>query len=129
MEKALVSTFVVAIAMLVAYWIGRDTGVKIGANLGGQIKQASDKMHEAARALGKYEPPPFDPPVAIGSHFRYLGIAMLCTAHSHQVVLMPPIDGVKAEYVANDGTVRMTFWPLAEMSALTAEINRAGADA
>lgn len=125
MADAIFQTLLVAFGMFIAYWIGRDTGVKIGSNLGGQIKQAAEKMHETAQLIGKYEPPTFEAPVAIGAHFRYLGVDMICTAHSHQAPMLPLMYCVKAEYVANDGTVRMAFWPASEMGALSAEINRA----
>lgn len=75
------------------------------------------------RHLGKHDPPPFDPPVAIGAHFRYLGIDMLCTAHS-TLTPMGALHCVKSEYVATDGVLRMTTFIGAEIDALRSELAR-----
>jgi len=70
----------------------------------------------------------FDPPVAIGMRFTYLGIEMLCTSH---LVARPWgfVPGMLAEYAANDGTVRQTMFAGSEIDALKQEIARRGVTA
>jgi len=110
-----------------AYYIGRQHGVKVGANLGGQIKQAADATLAVAQAIGE-QPSAFDAfvaPVEIGAHFTYLGLDLLCTGHSR----LTPFGEqrcISAEYVADDGTIRVTLFGGTEIDALRVEIARQG---
>lgn len=88
------------------------------ANQAVDIATASQKARLA-------DVPAFDPPVALGARFTYLGVEMLCIGHYFQ---LPPfgqmVPGIRAEYVDRDGRVVAAGFPASDMDSLRAEIAR-----
>lgn len=121
---------------LCVYYIGHKDGRKSGeAEV--QAKQATaQKALEAANQAvdiatasqqARIEAaPPFDPPVALGQRFTYLGVEMLCIGHCFHI---PPfgqvVPGIRAEYVDRDGRVISASFPAMDMESLRAELARA----
>lgn len=120
-------------AVGVIYMLGRSDGFKKKSEMAPQLKAAADQLVATVAMLkgqqsAASDAAAFDPPVAIGDRFTYLGREMLCSEHTFRHPIFGPLQGIGCEYVDNDGVLRGHFIHGQAVQALRAELGRAATE-
>lgn len=126
---------VVLLIYMTGHAAGRKAAVSALAESNAGVEQAKSALAsanaavEAATKMARTQLEPtaaFVAPVAVGERFTYLGAQMLCTAHTvgTQFGLL---NGVRAEYLSQLGSVCLTTFTGEELDALKAELERGAA--
>lgn len=109
--------------------LGAAWGVSYGVSRQKRTQQEAEKAalqaQQAAAAIAQPQvwTAPFKPLVSVGVRFPYLGLEMLCVAHSMQGA-HGPVPCLRCEYVAADGRIATWLFSTEEQEAVKHEIAR-----